>query len=80
MMSGRRRSRSRAAAIAFATSRIEVSLETLPASSCGLSLSGLTGRKLPNGWTEEGAGGGQTAPLSPLSGARRPRPGGPPST
>src|SRR5262249_39583771 len=47
MMSGRRRSRSRAAAMALATSRMEVSFETLPARSCGLSLSGLTGRTLP---------------------------------
>src|SRR5215472_827247 len=56
MISGRRRSRSRAAAIALATSRMEVSFETLPARSCGLSLSGLTGRTLLQLGAEGGAG------------------------
>src|SRR5262249_27446691 len=66
MMSGRRRSRSRAAAIALATSRMEVSFETLPARSCGLSLSGLTGRTLPQRGAEGGAGrsGGASVALA----------------
>src|SRR5262245_23416791 len=64
MISGRRRSRSRAAAIALATSRMEVSFETLPASSCGLWMSGLTGTTLP-----QRPAGGRVGPLVvPLAG------------
>src|SRR5215472_17576232 len=64
MMRGRRGSRSRAAAIALATSRMEVSFETLPARSCGLWMSGLTGTTLP----QRPAGGGVEPLVMPLAG------------